>query len=268
MTARAKKKTVARVKQIKKKKPRVKRKIVDRPVTIRRPRTDTRPERIPKVDAPAPPTAKQPPSVRNPPVSKPKRNANSRSERAKLSKAAYMSLDEAAAYVGSDYVIDRDLSNRNRIAFAHGDKLTLAFRGTDPKNWQDLGTDVLLGLGIVGQSARFQNSLEVARAAVAKYGRENVHVTGHSLGGSQALYVNQMLDVSASAFNPGAAPWQGQSDYGYLARGRKDKKNKADIYLTGIGDLISHPHTFSKQDTVRTVKPKVRGDAHTIDNFI
>jgi len=181
-----------------------------------------------------------------------------------------MNATDAQNYVGSKYSIESEFSNRNRTAFVHKatGKLTLAFRGTDPRNWQDLGTDALLAVGLVGQSARFQNSLDVARAAVKKYGRENVHVTGHSLGGSQALYVNQTLDISASAFNPGASPFQGQSDYGYLARGRKAKTHKADIYLTGVKDQISFAHTFSKQDTVTTVKPKIRGNAHTIDNFV
>ncbi len=192
------------------------------------------------------------------------------SERARLAKAAYMSRDDAQAFVGSKYSIDAELSNRNRTLFVHkaSGKATLAFRGTDPRNWQDLGTDALLATGLVGQSARFQNSLDVARAAVKKYGRDKLHVTGHSLGGSQALYVNQMLDVSGSAFNPGSSPFQGQSDYGYLARGRKAKTHKADIYLAGAKDQISFAHTFSKNDTVTTIRPTIRGNAHAIDNFL
>jgi hypothetical protein len=85
-------------------------------------------------------------------------------------------------------------------------KVVLALRGTDPvtkgRRARDLSTDLLLAAGQQGISSRFANSTAEAKRLIATYGKENVTVTGHSLGGSQALWISNETGVEAHAVNP------------------------------------------------------------------
>lgn len=109
------------------------------------------------------------------------------------------------------YTIDKNLSSPDRTAYVDSDgNLTLAFRGTDLKNrsnrYRDLGTDLLLGLGLQDVSNRFKNSKRAVDSAIEKYGKDKVRLTGHSLGGSQALYLSNKRGLTANSFNAGISP--------------------------------------------------------------
>jgi hypothetical protein len=113
------------------------------------------------------------------------------------------------AYGGKDvegYTIDKQLSSPDRTAYVKDGKVTLAYRGTDFKNksntYRDLGTNALLALGLQDVSSRFKNAKKASDQAIEKYGKDNVNVTGHSLGGSQALYLSNKRGLQGSAFNP------------------------------------------------------------------
>ena len=86
----------------------------------------------------------------------------------------------------------------------NGHKVIISFRGT--ANTQDIVTDV----GIVkGERAgRFLKAMDQAKKVIAKYGRANVEVTGHSLGGTIARYISEHLGLKGKAFNPGASPYE------------------------------------------------------------
>lgn len=124
---------------------------------------------------------------------------------ASLAKASYAFEFDDNAPVPPGYVIDADLSGPNRTVFTQNGKAVVSFRGTDVLNWKDISADVMLALGVESFSKRFQDSLETTNNAIKKYGKDNVSVTGHSLGGTQALYVNAKTGVKAVAFNPGAS---------------------------------------------------------------
>lgn len=98
--------------------------------------------------------------------------------------------------------VDPELSNRNRQVFVnHTDKRSIvAFRGTNPKNHGDIGSDVLLALNMRDFSSRFNNAKKTARDTRKKYGDYHITYTGHSLGGSQASWVHGSLrDKNSSA---------------------------------------------------------------------
>ena len=104
------------------------------------------------------------------------------------------------------YVIDTELSNQDATVYRNNNSAIVAFSGTRPTSkhnaWRDLTTDLGLWAGQKSHLHRFQNALDLSNRAVDKYGKENVTVTGHSLGGSQAVYVNQKLGIKGSAYNP------------------------------------------------------------------
>lgn len=111
----------------------------------------------------------------------------------------------AAAYSGAQEVDgwekDVELSNENRTVYQKEGKAKVAFRGTNPKNLKDLGTDLLVGLGLQDKSSRMKNAVKATDMVIAKYGKENVSLTGHSLGGSQAAYVSRARGLDATGFN-------------------------------------------------------------------
>lgn len=136
---------------------------------------------------------------------------------ARLSKASYAPDVPARQVEGFDIV--PDLTTDDRTVYQHRDtgKVVIAFRGTDPKSWgrkgdaksffhsrgfRDVTSDLLLGAGEQGLSHRFKNAERVTKTAIDRYGHENVIVTGHSLGGSQAMWVSNKFGVHAEVYNP------------------------------------------------------------------
>lgn len=115
---------------------------------------------------------------------------------AALSQAAYSGTQEVHGWQK-----DLELSNENRVVYHKEGKAKIAFRGTNPRNMKDLGTDLLVGLGLQDQSSRFKNAVKTTDLAIKKYGKENVSLTGHSLGGSQSAYVSRKRGLKATGFN-------------------------------------------------------------------
>jgi hypothetical protein len=174
-----------------------------------------------------------------------------------------------------------DLSNRNRVVYARDGKAVIAYRGTDPSNLGDLGSDALAGLGLKKFGARYQNALKVAKEAVKRYGAENVTTTGHSLGAIQSLFVNSELGLPAHAFNPYLSPHRrGAPMFNNLLfawmqpDGGKTREN-ATVYQTLTDPLlwistaqapIQSISGFSRSRRV-FVQPKMV-DGHSVKNFI
>ncbi len=77
-------------------------------------------------------------------------------------------------------------------------------------------------------SGRFRGAEKVYRQAAKKYGKEHVQVTGHSLGGSQAVHVGRKYGVGGTAFEPGTAV------SGAFRRARQDIGDAASSKLLGL----------------------------------
>ena len=182
-----------------------------------------------------------------------------------------------AGYSGRDvdgYDVDRDLSNRNRTVYVNREsgKATIAFAGTrlgsKRDKLKDLGTDALLAFGLHDLSSRFKNAKKVARATVEKYGAGNVDTTGHSLAGSQSLYLNQKMGLDSHAYNPGVSPgFVRKNLFDKLAGAlfKKPVKSNATVYHTGT-DPISMLSPLTNARTV-VVKQKSK-NAHSLTNFL
>eukprot|EP00877_Chromochloris_zofingiensis_P005201 jgi/Chrzof1/14682/Cz09g11270.t1 len=85
----------------------------------------------------------------------------------------------------------------------------IAFRGTT--SGRDIYTDMLLHTGSERLSPRFSESLQVVQSYKEKYPTYQIFVTGHSLGGSIAIWLSQQLGVQAVTFNAhvtGTWVWQ------------------------------------------------------------
>jgi hypothetical protein len=181
----------------------------------------------------------------------------------------------SGSYGGKDmshlgYEVDSDLSNRNRTMYYNKDtgKAVMSFRGTNVKNKADLATDALLALGLKDFSSRFKNANKYSKRAIEKYGKENVAFTGHSLGGSQALYVNSKHGNETHAYNPFVEPKQPKANLltkGLFSMFKRPVQNNATIYKTTL-DPISIFSNLSNAN-VKEIKPKSK-NAHSLKNFI
>jgi hypothetical protein len=187
---------------------------------------------------------------------------------ARLSQAAYFPAKAAEMVAADGYTVDAELSNRNRTTFFNPAtrQAVVAFRGTHITNPSDLFADYLIATGRTGLSTRFATSASVVRKANKKYGQDNVTVTGHSLGGAQALDVNRKLGNKAWAFSPGAGlgeiPWDILR--GAFTTPAKKKKQNATI-VTSIYDPISFSSLFGPENKI-IVKPRYK-NPHSLKNF-
>jgi hypothetical protein len=182
---------------------------------------------------------------------------------AHISAAAYrMEKVISIAEAPEGFDIDREFSSGERTVFTKGGRAVLAFRGTNPLNVTDLGTDVMIALGMERYTRRFAASLDVTERLISKYGIENVEVTGHSLGGTQALYVNSKTGVKATAFNPGA--WLPQAEQGMINHIKGITQPDATIYSTTL-DPISLLSVFQGARYIHVKANTVQ--VHALSNF-
>ncbi len=120
------------------------------------------------------------------------------------------------------YDIDEELSSDDRTVYKHqsSNSVVISYRGTDlttnverkPKKsirdiwysrgFRDVGADVSLATYNPEYNHRFYNAKKVAEKAIQKYGKENISLTGHSLGGSEAMYVSNQHHLPAVVHNP------------------------------------------------------------------
>lgn len=143
----------------------------------------------------------------------------------------YATMSQNSYKRGSDrnvpgYDIDESLSRDDITVYKHrqSNNVILAFRGTDlsskvekkkiksPKDlwysrgFRDFGADASLATYSPEYNHRFYNYKKTTQDAIRKYGQQNVKVTGHSLGGSGALWISNELHVRAVAHNPFVHP--------------------------------------------------------------
>ena len=128
------------------------------------------------------------------------------------------------AYSGGDvegYSIDRELSDSHTTTYINNStkKVTVAFAGTNvnPSHQSllqkgahslgDINSDFSIAGGGEESSSQFKEVDNRMKSIIAKYGRENIHTTGHSLGGTKAIYASSKYGVNSTSFNPGFSPF-------------------------------------------------------------
>jgi hypothetical protein len=135
-------------------------------------------------------------------------------EHAQLSAAAYNPARWEQRTTKMGYDIDKSLSSHVTTVYVRrrDKKAIVAYKGTSPKEWKkikdnDLVADAGILFGVPNYfNARFRQADNTYKAVASKYGARKVEVTGHSLGGSQAVYVGRLHNAKGTAFEPGAGP--------------------------------------------------------------
>ena len=141
------------------------------------------------------------------------RHIESAPEEINFAELAQRSYKEGKEREVKGFDILNQYSSPDRVVYKHQDTghVVISFRGTDLKNWKDgfsskgfrdVSTDLLLGSGSEGLSHRFYNAEQVTQKVINEFGKHNVSVTGHSLGGSQAMHVSRKYDLHGHVYNP------------------------------------------------------------------
>ena len=186
---------------------------------------------------------------------------------AKMSQMGYGDKRKSS-YQGYD--LDNSLSDKRTAVYHNKNtkKTIISYRGTDPKDLDDLSADYHIVKGTHGQHNQFKNAVKTYDRVSSKYGKEGISLSGHSLGGKKAEYVNERRGgVKTHTYN------QGQS-YGSqeVAKSLKCKLPTAPKWCKTItkhhtkGDPISllSRFTYGKSKSYKT-----KGLAsHSIDNFV
>lgn len=90
------------------------------------------------------------------------------------------------------------------IFYSPEGKAIISFRGTDGLNLFDWEDNIQIARGVY--SGQIELAIEVVADAIAEYGRENIQLTGHSLGGGLAGVMAVFFDLPAYVFAP--APFE------------------------------------------------------------
>lgn len=186
-----------------------------------------------------------------------------------MSKAAYGDADAKERLAKEGYQVDPALTDGDRyITFTKDGKAYLAFRGTDMTDVRDIMTDYAIAIGDEQTTAEFKKGAKAARQAVKKYGKDNTTFTGHSLGGTIALYANSETGAPAITFATGVG-------LGMVAGAAKDAaaatvfrrriKPNTKIYAVHR-DAVSMLAPFTNSETVFV--PRKADGAHALDNFV
>jgi len=138
------------------------------------------------------------------------------------------------------FAINTDLTNKNALVLVSPEEVVVSYRGTDPKNVSDLATDAQIFLGLdkipIHFNDRFSEADRIYNSVKKEYPNRNITLTGHSLGGAEAVYVGMKNSEDSITFNEGASPLSS-----LFSQITGDSKNysKQKIYLTGQ-DLLSN----------------------------
>ena len=144
----------------------------------------------------------------------------------------------------------------------------IAIRGTDIKNItnnriRDLVQDYGILAGDDDAVSRTKKLISLVEKVISKFGKNNVILTGHSLGGFIACRISDLLNVRVIAFNIGSSLLDG-----------KERDNSNIIHystnnpLRGIIDIASISTVLKDNYRTIIVKQKVGIDVHSINNFI
>lgn len=102
------------------------------------------------------------------------------------------------------YSLDRRLSDGRQTMVAYNpveNKVLFVENGTAIHSKKDLGTDLIVALGGIKQTARYEETKHTYDAAKAKYKGAEIVAAGHSLGGGLLNAVVQKGDT-AYTYNP------------------------------------------------------------------
>lgn len=182
----------------------------------------------------------------------------------KLSDEVYKSKEKRTDRDG--YKEDKSLSKEKSSVYVKDGKAVVAVRGTS--DLRDIGTDALVALGVSKKGKRYKKEKQLVKEAIDKYGKDNVSVSGHSLGGTIARDLSRDLGVKAETYNSGASVRQLVEDIGdkIACKNRKNGKRCRKSKLVKSERTRADPVSLLGAVSSKSVKQKSR-NPHALMNF-
>lgn len=152
------------------------------------------------------------------------------------------------------YHLDKKLSTEHSQVWVKKDKVIVSFRGTANKS--DLKTDLKI-ISLSRNDKRFKEAEELTKKLISMYGKKNISITGHSLGGTIGRYISSQTGIkNGVVFNAGASPFE--------IKGHVDKNVKLKTIINNL-DPISHSLIGGKNVHV-TLPSKGVAHVHAIES--
>jgi len=154
------------------------------------------------------------------------------------------------------YQLDESLSTPLVAVYKNNSTIILGFRGTS--KFEDLKTDYQILKG-TSNDPQFREAEQIYQRVKSLHPNLNIIATGHSKGGSLALYLNRLHNIKAEVFNPGI----GLSE-------SNPNSNNATLHIIK-GDPISSLAGIKNIGIVKTYKSIYSDNAlkaHLMSNFI
>ena len=184
---------------------------------------------------------------------------------------AYNKVDDRSVMV-DNHQYDKDVSNPDVAVYKdpNSNKTFVAFRGTS--RIDDIKPDIGIALNKYKTTDRYKASKKDLEKVIGKYGKENLHLTGHSLGATTAAELGKEYGITTDAYNAGSTPLQLEGDLitnvgcRNLPHLNRCQQGKNITYHTVVGDPVSAWNAFSNSK-VKYYKPKTV-NPHALSNFM
>jgi len=161
------------------------------------------------------------------------------------------------------FKLDQDLSTKKNSVFVNSNtgEVVISYKGTNPTDFEDLYDDFEIIRSQENSTSRFKKAEELYQKVESVYGKENVKIVGHSLGGSVGMFVGEKYNVESHLYNPGISAMRAFQSH-------RNNTHKAFVYHTGhdpvsVGIHLNHD---SNREIIQ-VSQKDTIDPHGIDNF-
>ena len=159
------------------------------------------------------------------------------------------------------------MSKEKSSVYEKDGKAIVAFRGSADK--RDLLTDVALVRGVLKKTPRYKEEERLVKEVIAKYGKDNVELTGHSLGGTIAKDLSRQTGVKATTYNKGSSTKdfvEGVIDRVAVKVNPKGKRAKTAKLTTNYRTKYD-PVSLMGATAVNTKLVKPTKGVHTIESF-
>ncbi len=181
----------------------------------------------------------------------------------------YKTIEKANDYLKSNnetngFKIVESLTNKESTVLHNPitKETHVSYRGTDPTNIKDVGADLAILTALEKKTKRYKNAENKFIKTVEKFGKDNITVSGHSLGGGQALHVAEKFGIKSYTFNPAVSARQVVNS---------TSKVEQNIYRT-LTDVVSVNSLFGgKNRKINHVRNSIGKenllDSHKLDHF-